>query len=54
MTGSCKRRRILQLERRLVMHQAEFAARILEMQQTLYRVTYSYLSQETDREDAVQ
>ena len=36
------------------MHQAEFAARILEMQQTLYRVSYSFLSQETDREDAVQ
>ncbi len=36
------------------MLQAEFAARILEMQQTLYRVTYSFLSQETDREDPVQ
>lgn len=36
------------------MHQAEFAARILDMQQTLYRVSYSFLSQESDREDAVQ
>lgn len=36
------------------MHQAEFAARILEMQQTLYRVSYSFLSEEGDREDAVQ
>lgn len=36
------------------MHQAEFAARIMDMQQTLYRVSYSFLSQESDREDAVQ
>lgn len=32
----------------------DFAARIIEMTQTLYRVTYSQLSQGCDREDAVQ
>ena len=36
------------------MHQAEFSARFLEMQQTLYRISYSFLSQESDREAAVQ
>ena len=36
------------------MHQAEFAERILAMRQTLYRISYGILSQESDREDAVQ
>ena len=32
----------------------EFARRIVEMTQTLYRVTFTHLSQGCDREDAVQ
>lgn len=31
-----------------------FAARIIDMQETLYRVAYSILPQQADREDAVQ
>ena len=36
------------------MTSAEFAERIVEMQETLYRVCYSILPQACDREDAVQ
>ncbi|MCL1855275.1 MAG: RNA polymerase sigma factor, partial [Clostridia bacterium] len=36
------------------MTSAEFGVRIVEMQETLYRVCYSILPRACDREDAVQ